>query len=433
MDSTVPYISFTPTNTSYKVFIDKRMLSVAQTIANHGGRLYLVGGCVRDILLNKTPNDYDYCVTGLSSQELQTLYPEAIKQGKAFPVYKLYNYDIALARKEKKAGYKHTDFQFDSSPNISIEEDLSRRDFTINSIAIDILSKHLIDPFNGLQDIKHHVLKMTSPAFIEDPLRAYRAARFATVLNFTIEKNTFETMKQMKESLSYLSVERVFTEFRKALNAPKPSIFFDILRQATVLDIAFEPIYHLIGIPQPLLYHPEGDVYTHTMQVLDRVALKTTDELTRFGALVHDFGKIATPSSLLPHHYGHDKLGIPIVHEFCHFLKMPSIFEKAGKLASKEHMLAGIYPTLRPGTKIDFLERIFKSRSLSLEGMELIANCDTSKPTPVHFAKIGKEIMENVKLTPQDIIDNPQFEQRKKKLREKRIQYLLQLEKSDID
>lgn len=262
------------------------------------------------------------------------------KHGKNFPVYIMDNCEFALARTEKKTGSKHTDFIFESSPSLSIYDDLSRRDLTVNSIAIDVISQEIIDPYNGINDIKNKILKLTSSAFSEDPLRVYRVARFASQLNFDIDLDTLKTMQNMKNSLFNLSVERVFNEFRKALQSNNPTNFFNILRSANCLDVHFQELSNLIDVQQPLEYHPEGDVYNHTMEVLDKVSKITANELIRFGALVHDFGKAATPRENWPHHYKHNELGIPIIKKFCQKLKMPTSFLKAGCCSAKEHMLA---------------------------------------------------------------------------------------------
>lgn len=410
-------------------------LEIAHRISQQNGRLYLVGGGVRDLLLGKTPHDKDYCVTGLSSESFEALFPQAISQGKSFPVYILNGCEFALARKEKKNGKQHFDFACDVSPNLRIEDDLQRRDLTINSMAIDVLTQELIDPFHGKDDLQNKRLKMTSSAFQEDPLRVYRVARFAAQFSFSVDEDTLKMMSSMKEDLQYLSVERVFQEFRKALVNQSPSHFFWTLRMANCLDIHFPEIHHLIGVEQPLLYHPEGDAFQHTMDVLERVALQSSDELTRFGALVHDFGKTVTPRENWPHHYQHEKLGIPVVRDFCNRLKMPSSFLKAGCTACREHMLAGNYPHLKPGTKVNFLERVFKAKFLSLEGLELIANCDTQKSPPIQFAKAGHYIMSDIAFSEEDRLklkSKNDFEKIHQILHEKRIRALKNFEKEEI-
>lgn len=414
-----------------------KIKEIAILISENNGSLYLVGGSVRDIFMNKKPNDYDFCVVGLTKEIFENLFPNAIKQGKNFPVYILENHEFALARKEFKTGTKHTEFEFDTTPNISIYDDLKRRDLTINSIAINILSSEIIDPFNGISDIDNRILRMTSQAFSEDPLRVYRVARFSSQLNFNIDDDTLNMMRNMKNELPNLSVERVFGEFRKALNSYFPANFFEVLKKSNCLDIHFKDIYNLIGVEQPLRYHPEGDAYNHTIEVLKKVSSACNDELIRFGALVHDFGKTITPKDNWPHHYNHEDLGIPIIKDFCKKLKMPSSFLKAGTCSCQEHMLAGIYQKLKPGTKIDLFERVYKNKYLTLEGLEIIVNGDKTSEVQIKFATIGNKIMKDIKLSVDDLakinsMPNQDKYHRNEKikqiLKEKRIRYLLELE-----
>lgn len=370
---------------------NKQFQEIAQKIVETGGRMYLVGGAVRDMMLNKESHDMDFCVTGLSMEDFQALFPNAKVQGKDFPVFIMDGCEFALARKERKIGEKHTDFEILADKSITIEEDLSRRDLTINAMAIDFLTGELVDPFGGLQDLKDKKIRMTSTAYQEDPLRVYRTARFAAKFGFEIEEKTIKTMESMRRELEHLSAERVLAEFRKALLTDSPRIFFDCLRKANILGVHFQEVEKLIGVEQPALYHPEGDAYEHTMQVLNKVAKATPVELIRFCALVHDFGKIATPRENWPHHYGHEEAGVPIIQEFCHRLKMPKVYEKAGVLTSKLHMKAGKYDSLTPSTKIKMFTEIEKSRSLSYEGLEVIASADSKKE--IHFAKVARQVM----------------------------------------
>lgn len=186
--------------------------------------------------------------------------------------------------------------------------------------------------------MQNKIIRATSNAFIEDPLRVYRVARFASKLQFQVEENTIEIMKNLKLELNFLSQERVFEEFRKALNTDKPSIFFEILKKAEVLDIHFKEIQKLIGAEQPEKYHPEGDSYNHTMLAVDMSAILTKDEKIRFSVLVHDLGKGLTPKEEYPHHIGHEERGIEQVEKFCKRLKMPNSWMKCGKTSAKEHM-----------------------------------------------------------------------------------------------
>lgn len=311
---------------------------IANKIKQNGGNLYLVGGAVRDKLMQKVVHDEDYCITGISSEDFESLFPEAHLRGKFFGVYDIEGKEFAIARKEKKNGKGHKEFVIETGRNITIEEDLKRRDITINSIAEDVLTGKLIDPFNGIKDIENKIIKATSNSFIEDPLRVYRVARFAASLDFEVDENTIEMMKTLKDELNNLSKERVFTEFRKALSTDKPSKFFDILREAEVLDVHFKEIYDLIGSTQPEKYHPEGDSYNHTMIVVDHSAELADDLKIRFAALVHDLGKGITPKQMLPHHYGHDEKGTKLVGELGKRIGVPKTWLKCGKIAAKEHM-----------------------------------------------------------------------------------------------
>ena len=172
------------------------IIEIANKIKEKGGSLYLVGGAVRDELLGRKIHDEDYCVVGLSSQEFEELFPEAFKKGKFFGVYDMNNKEFALARNEKKIGLGHKEFEIQTGKQISIEQDLSRRDITINSIAKEVLTNKTIDPFDGIEDLKNKIIRATTKAFKEDPLRVYRVARFAAQLEFEVEENTLKMMKE---------------------------------------------------------------------------------------------------------------------------------------------------------------------------------------------------------------------------------------------
>ncbi len=311
---------------------------IAKRIVDNGGKLYLVGGAVRDKLLKIETHDEDYCVVGLGATEFEGLFPDAIKRGKNFEVYDLFGREFAMARLERKISTGHKGFEVNSGKNVTLLEDLKRRDITINSIAQDVLTKEIIDPFNGIEDLKNGVIRATSEAFLEDPLRVYRVARFASKLQFTVEEDTNQMMKKLKPELEFLSPERVFEELRKAINTNKPSIFFNTLKKANLLDVHFKEIELLIGAEQPIKYHPEGDSYNHTMIALDMSTKLTNDEKVRFSVLVHDLGKGLTPKEQYPHHIGHEEKGVEQVEKFCKRLKMPNSWRKCGKVSAKEHM-----------------------------------------------------------------------------------------------
>ena len=314
------------------------ILEIARKIENAGGRLYIVGGTVRDKILGKENKDEDYCVTGITKEEFMKIFPEAKFRGKFFEVFVLENKEFAMARTEEKTGIGHKEFTVKTNKNITIEEDLKRRDITVNAIAQDVLTGEIIDPYNGIQDLKEKRIKAVSKAFSEDPLRVYRVARFAAELEFEVEENTLKMMNSLKDELLSLSKERVFEELRKALKTNKPSIFFEVLKKANVLDIHFKEIYDLIGAVQPEQYHPEGDSYNHTMIALDNSAKITKDEKIRFSCLVHDLGKGRTPKEMYPHHYGHEERGIEPLRELSRRVGIPKEWKEYGMTAIKEHM-----------------------------------------------------------------------------------------------
>ena len=375
------------------------IIEIANKIKEKGGRLYLVGGAVRDELLGKQVHDEDYCVTGLSQKEFEELFPNAFKRGKFFGVYDIEHREFALARSETKTGPGHKEFEISTEKSITIEQDLARRDITINSMAKDILTEEIIDPHNGKKDLQDKRIKATTTAFREDPLRVYRVARFAAQLEFTVEKNTLNLMNSLKDELNTLSGERVFEEFKKALATRKPSIFFETLKKAEVLDVHFKEIYDLIGSTQPEKYHPEGDSYNHTMEVVDNAAKLTNDLAIRFSALVHDLGKGTTPKEMLPHHYGHDKRGVTLVGNFGKRVVIPKTWQKCGKTSAKEHMLGGIFEQMTAPKQVDFITRVAKSM-LGLEGMKIVVVCDRTrngqKAEKVKFDIIGKELLSTI-------------------------------------
>ncbi len=315
--------------------------NIAKLIQQNGGRLYLVGGAVRDGILNRPVYDEDYCITGIDKNKFIELFPDAISRGKSFQVFDLYGKEFALARTEKKIGKGHKSFEITINKNITIEEDLKRRDITINSIAKDILTNEIIDPFNGFNDIMNKTIRAIGDSFLEDPLRVYRVARFASELDFKVEEDTIKLMNKLKDELSTLSKERVFVEFKKALSSNKPSKFFNILREANVLDVHFKEISDLIGSMQPIKYHPEGDSYNHTMIAVDNSVKLTDDLLIRYSVLVHDLGKGLTPKEMYPHHHGHAEKGVELVKNLSNRIGVPTSWKKAGITSSKEHMRRG--------------------------------------------------------------------------------------------
>lgn len=297
--------------------------------------VYLVGGAVRDSLLGHESKDKDYVVVGETTQTMTSLGFQSV--GSDFPVFlhPKTKDEYALARTERKNGKGYTGFAVDASTSVTLEEDLARRDLTINSMALDANGK-VIDPFNGQADLKSKVLRHTTDAFAEDPVRVLRVARFLARYGeeWTIHPETYALMKQLRDSgeLSHLVSERVWKETEKALSEKYPHLFFEALNGLGV----FPEIEVMAGVPQPANHHPEGDVYKHTMLVVKRAADLNFDVETRFAALTHDFGKAycyQQRRNLL----GHEQEGIAVIEEFCERLKVPNRFKALAILTSDNH------------------------------------------------------------------------------------------------
>ena len=299
---------------------------IAQLVKEKGGRTFYVGGYVRDKLLNIENKDVDIEIHGINKEQLQDILKQVgdpISYGKSFGVYSLkgYDIDIALPRSEKAIGKGHKDFKIDVDPFIGYKQAARRRDITINALMQDVLTDEILDYYNGLDDLKNKIIRQVdSSTFIEDPLRVLRVAQFASRFEFEVAQETIELCKTI--DLSFLSKERVEEELRKCLlKGKKPSIFFDTLNKMNQLDYWFKEIKDLISIKQDPIYHPEGDVYIHTMQVIDR-AVKYRNKCKSYEfmllCLTHDFGKIICSENINGriHAYEHEVKGIPIIDNF---------------------------------------------------------------------------------------------------------------------
>ena len=309
--------------------MDKKELAekIASAVNEEGGRVFYVGGCVRDKLLKIENKDIDIEVHGIDPFKLKEILERfgTVKAfGKSFGVYQIagYDIDIAMPRRERAIGKGHRDFEIDVDPFIGYEEAARRRDFTINALMEDVLTHQIIDSFGGLEDLKNKVIRCVDPkTFIEDPLRVLRAAQFASRFEFEIDKDTIALCKSI--DLSTLSEERIEEELKKALlKADKPSIFFRSLREMDQLETWFPLLKQLIGLEQDPIYHPEGDVWNHTMDVLDRCT-KYRDQVSNPYAfmllgLCHDLGKIITTEEIdgRIHSYSHEIKGIPLIKDF---------------------------------------------------------------------------------------------------------------------
>jgi len=292
---------------------------------------YLVGGAVRDKLLKRNSYDHDYVVVGSTVTEMLAL--GFTQVGKDFPVFlhPKTKDEYALARTEKKVNAGYTGFTCDASEHVTIEDDLLRRDLTVNAMALKA-NGEIIDPYNGQKDIENRILRHVSQAFTEDPLRVLRVARFAARYHsygFTIANDTLALMTQISQSgeLEALSSERVFTELNKSLLEDNPQVFFETLRACGALSVLLPEINTLWGIPNPAKWHPEICSGIHTMMVLQQ-AVKLSDKAeVRFAALCHDLGKGVTPECEWPSHRGHEKSGLPLVKALCKRLKIPNSYQ----------------------------------------------------------------------------------------------------------
>lgn len=303
--------------------------------------VYLVGGAVRDRLLGLPVKDRDWVVTGATIDEMLALNYQQV--GRDFPVF-LHpetKEEYALARVERKSGKGHTGFATDASPAVTLEEDLLRRDLTINAIA-ESTSGELIDPYRGQADIEARLLRHVSPAFAEDPLRVLRAARFAArfaALGFTVAPETLELMRQITDSgeLEHLVAERVWQEIHRALTTDMPWVFLQVLRDCGALAVVLPELDRLFGVPQPAKYHPEIDTGVHTLMVLERATLETANPLVRFAALVHDLGKGLTPPSIWPSHTNHETLGAGEIDRLAKRLRIPADYAELARMVSLQH------------------------------------------------------------------------------------------------
>ena len=304
-------------------------------------KIYLVGGAVRDALLNLPIKDKDYMVVGATTAEMLAQGFEQV--GKDFPVFlhPKTGQEYALARTERKTAAGYGGFSCDANADVTLEEDLMRRDLTINAIAQDDTGQ-LYDPYGGVEDIRLRRLRHVSGAFVEDPLRVLRVARFAARFapqGFTVAPETMSLMQEISASgeLTALTPERVWQEVDKSLSCEQAHIFFTILNDCNALKILFPEIHALFGVPQPEKWHPEIDTGLHTLLVLQQAALLTDNKAVRFAALVHDLGKALTPKEHWPKHHGHGQKGLPVIKSLCARLRVPNDYRDLALLVSDQH------------------------------------------------------------------------------------------------
>lgn len=346
-------------------------------------KIYLVGGAVRDSLLGLEAGDRDWVVVGATQQEMEAQGFKAV--GRDFPVFlhPRTGEEHALARTERKSGRGYRGFVVDADPSVTLEQDLQRRDFTLNAIARDEESGELVDPWGGMRDIQARVLRHVGPAFVEDPLRVLRAARFMArfaPLGFTLAPETADLMRRIAASgeLEALVPERIWQELRKALRSPRPSAFLRTLHDTGALASILPEVEALYGVPQRAEFHPEVDTGVHQEMVSDMAArLAPGDDLVGFAALTHDLGKALTPADQLPRHVMHEQRGLKPLAALCERLKIPADHRQLAEAVCREHLNVHRIDELRDATVLELIQRCdgFR-RPERIAQMTLACECD---------------------------------------------------------
>jgi len=353
-------------------------------------RIYLVGGAVRDQLLGRASADHDHVVVGATPEEMHARGFRPI--GKDFPVF-LHpdtQEEYALARTERKTGHGYRGFAFHADPSVTLEQDLARRDLTINAMARGE-DGTLVDPFHGARDLEGRVLRHVSPAFVEDPVRVLRVARFAAryaPLGFRIADETLALMRRMVDDgeVDHLVAERVWQETRKALAEAAPSAFVRALRECGALRVVFPEVDALYGVPQRAEFHPEVDTGVHVEMVLDMAAqLAPGDDLVAFCALTHDLGKALTPQDELPRHVMHEQRGLAPLQALCARLKPPAEHVALAERVCRHHLEVHRALELRASTVLRLFESLDAFRRPERLSPFLLA-CEADKRGRLGFA-----------------------------------------------
>ena len=325
-------------------------------------KTYLVGGAVRDRLLDYPVLERDWLVVGATPENLLAQGYKPV--GKDFPVFlhPVTHEEYALARTERKTGHGYKGFAINAGPSVTLEDDLLRRDLTINAMVMDSKG-NLFDPFGGRSDLQQRVLRHVSPAFSEDPVRVLRVARFAARyahLGFKVADETLALMQQMAidGEVDHLVAERVWSELNKALGEKTPEAFFHVLRDCGALKVIFPEIDALFGVPQPEKYHPEIDTGVHSLLVLSQAAQLSLKSEVRLASLLHDLGKALTPSQYWPSHHGHERGGLPVLEHFCQRLRVPKGHKQLAAHVMEYHTHCHRARDLRPETLVDMLQAI---------------------------------------------------------------------------
>ena len=325
-------------------------------------QIYLVGGAVRDSLLNYPSSENDWVVVGATPKQMTDQGFKPV--GKDFPVFlhPKTKEEYALARTERKSGHGYKGFEFYTSQEVTLEQDLIRRDLTINAMAQDN-SGNIIDPYGGQKDLEKKILRHVSDAFTEDPLRVLRIARFAARyhhLGFTIADETMDLLKSIvaKGEMEFLVSERVWKETSRALKEQSPQIFIEVLKQCGALAEILPEIDALFGVPQRADYHPEVDTGVHTLMALEQSVKISNCGAVRFSVLVHDVGKALTPDAVLPSHTGHESTGLPVVKAMCERLGVPNHYSQLAMAVTEYHLHSHKARELKPATILKLFQNI---------------------------------------------------------------------------
>ncbi len=344
-----------------------------------GLECYQVGGSVRDHLLGIEAPDRDFVIVGATPDEMVRRGFKPV--GRDFPVFihPRSGEEYALARTERKSGRGYHGFVFHTGPDVSLKDDLARRDLTVNAMAVDAQGR-LIDPFGGHDDLRNGILRHVADAFAEDPVRILRLARFAARFeSFEIAAETLELCRNMVAAgeADELVPERVWQEMKKALMQARPSRFFEVLRDVGALDVILPEVDALFGVPQTARYHPEIDTGVHTLMVVDQAARIGAELPVRFACLVHDLGKALTPSSEWPAHRGHEKRGLVPIESLCRRLAIPNDCRELALLVGEFHLHAHRALELKPRTVLKLFKRLdLFRRPERLEPFLLACQCD---------------------------------------------------------
>jgi len=339
---------------------------------------YLVGGAVRDSLLGYPFHERDWVIVGATPQQMLDAGYQQV--GKDFPVFlhPQTKEEHALARTERKSGKGYTGFSVYAAPDVTLEQDLLRRDLTINAIA-QADDGSLVDPFGGVADIRQKILRHVSDAFAEDPLRVLRVARFYARyahLGFSVASETQALMRQLNSELATLTAERVWQETAKALSEQTPQAYFQLLYDTGALQVLMPELAVLWGVPQPPQWHPEIDTGVHTLMVLQQAAMLSPRLDIRFAALVHDLGKGATKPELWPAHHGHEHTGLPLIKQLCERLRVPNDCRDLALLVCEYHQLVHRARELKSSTVLKLFDAIDLWRKP--ERLEAILLCCTA-------------------------------------------------------